>query len=40
MLHSSTFDYARLSILPETATVIMLLPAWLEDYDTFSGIQA
>ena len=26
-------DYARLSILPETPTVIMLLPAWFEDYN-------
>ena len=26
-------DYARLSILPAAATVIMLLPAWFEDYN-------
>ena len=26
-------DYARLSILPDAATVIMLLPAWFEDYN-------
>jgi transposase InsO family protein len=25
-------DYARLSILPDAATVIMLLPAWFEGY--------
>jgi putative transposase len=30
---SKTFkrDYARLSILPDAATVIALLPAWFED---------
>ena len=26
-------DYARLSILPDAATVIALLPAWFEDYN-------
>jgi transposase-like protein len=26
-------DYARLWILPDAATVIMLLPAWFEDYN-------
>jgi putative transposase len=26
-------DYARLSILPDAATVINLLPAWFEDYN-------
>jgi hypothetical protein len=25
-------DYARLSILPDAATVITLLPDWFEDY--------
>jgi transposase InsO family protein len=26
-------DYARLSILPDAATVIAPLPAWFEDYN-------
>ena len=26
-------DYARLSILPDAATVIMLLLTWFEDYN-------
>ena len=26
-------DYARLSILQDTSTVIMLLPTWFEDYN-------
>jgi transposase InsO family protein len=26
-------DYARLSILPDAATVIALLPAWFADYN-------
>jgi CHAT domain-containing protein len=26
-------DYTRLSILPDAATIIMLLPAWFEDYN-------
>ena len=26
-------DYARLSILPDAASVIALLPAWFEDYN-------
>jgi transposase InsO family protein len=26
-------DYARLSILPDAATIIALLPVWFEDYN-------
>ena len=29
-------DYTRLSILPDAATIIMLLPAWFEDYNRAS----
>jgi putative transposase len=35
-------DYARLSILPDAATVIALLPAWFEDYSevhSHSGLK-
>jgi putative transposase len=27
-------DYLRLSILPDAATVLGLLPAWMDDYNT------